>query len=78
MNNRPRQFDYAKAIEQGWPIGSGEVESAHRTVIQKRLKLMGAWWHIDHAQHMLLLRVLRANGHWEKYWQAIRIEEMAA
>lgn len=76
INNRPGQFNYAKAIEQDWPIGSGEVESAHRTLIQKRLKLAGAWWRVDHAQHMLSLRVVRANGHWEKYWQGV--EQMAA
>lgn len=78
INNRPGQFNYAKAIEQDWPIGSGEVESAHRTVIQKRLKLAGAWWRVDHAQQMLSLRVLRMNGHWETYWQNLRIEKRAA
>ncbi len=28
--NRPGQFDYAQAISANLPIGSGEVESAHR------------------------------------------------
>jgi len=35
------------------PIGSGEVESAHRYVIQERLKLPGAWWAHPNAQAML-------------------------
>ena len=43
MANRPGQFNYAQAIADNLPIGSGEVESAHRYVIQKRLKLPGAW-----------------------------------
>lgn len=68
MTNRPGQFDYKNAIAQGLPIGSGEVESAHRYVIQIRLKLAGAWWKIENARRMLALRVLRANGDWEKYW----------
>ena len=36
--------DYDKAREQGYPIGSGEIESAHRYIPQKRLKLPGACW----------------------------------
>lgn len=54
----------------GLPIGSGEVESAHRTVPQKRLKLPGAWWRPDNLNKMLGLRVLRANGWWNAYWQS--------
>ena len=43
LSNRTDQLDYKNAIEKGLPIGSGEIESAHRYVIQKRLKLSGAW-----------------------------------
>lgn len=69
LNNRREQLDYAAALEAGLPIGSGEVESAHRHVIQKRLKISGAWWKADNAEKMLDLRVARANGHWNQYWQ---------
>jgi len=34
--------DYDRFKELGYPIGSGEVESAHRSIPQKRLKLPGA------------------------------------
>lgn len=71
LNNRPGQFDYKAARQAGRPIGSGEIESAHRYVIQKRLKLPGAWWKPDSAEKMLGLRVARANGQWEQYWQAM-------
>lgn len=53
----------------GLPVGSGEVESAHRTIPQKRLKLPGAWWRPDTVNKMLGLRILRANGWWDSYWQ---------
>lgn len=62
LANRPGQFHYRAAITANLPIGSGEVESAHRYVVQKRLKLPGAWWISDNAQSMLNLRVARANG----------------
>lgn len=69
LANRPGQFNYQAALHAGLPIGSGEVESAHRYVIQKRLKLPGAWWTPHQAQAMLNLRVTRANGGWNRYWE---------
>ena len=68
IRNRPGQFEYARALGAGLPIGSGEIESAHRYIIQKRLKIAGAWWLEDNAHKMLVLRTLRANGDWNNYW----------
>lgn len=59
-------YDYFRA--KGLPIGSGEVESAHRYIPQKRLKIPGATWHPDTVNPMLALRVIRANGWWEDFW----------
>lgn len=70
LSNRTDQLDYKTAIEKGLPIGSGEIESAHRYVIQERLKLPGAWWKAANADSMLALRVLRANDQWDDYWDA--------
>jgi len=70
LSNRQDQLDYQGALEQGLPIGSGEIESAHRYLVQKRLKLPGAWWTAANAEHMLALRVNRANGEWSQYWAA--------
>jgi hypothetical protein len=68
ISNRTGQFEYARALAAGLPIGSGEIESAHRYIIQKRLKIAGAWWLEDNAQKMLSLRTVRANGDWDNYW----------
>ncbi len=70
LSNRTQQLDYKTAIEKGLPIGSGEIESAHRYVIQERLKLPGAWWKAANADSMLALRVVRANDLWDDYWEA--------
>jgi hypothetical protein len=59
-------YDDFKA--KGYPVGSGEIESAHRYIPQKRLKLPGASWHPDSINPMLALRVLRANDWWEDFW----------
>jgi len=50
------------------PLGSGEIESAHRYIPQQRLKLPGAWWRPDNVEPMLALRVVRANRWWEDFW----------
>ena len=68
LSNRPHHLDYKGALEKGLPLGSGEIESAHRYVIQQRLKLPGAWWKADNVEPMLALRVVRANEDWEQYW----------
>jgi hypothetical protein len=66
--NRQRCLDYKDALENELPIGSGEIESSHRHVIQKRLKIAGAWWKPEIAEYMLCLRTLRANNDWDRYW----------
>ncbi|HRN35285.1 MAG TPA: UPF0236 family protein [Saprospiraceae bacterium] len=62
-----RRMDYKayKTIGAGI-IGSGAIESAHRTVVQKRMKQSGQRWSSAGAQNMLNLRVLQMNGQWEK------------
>jgi hypothetical protein len=72
LSNRLDQLDYQGALAQGLPIGSGEIESAHRYIVQQRLKRPGAWWAPDNAAAMLALRVARANGKWSAYWQDLK------
>ncbi|MCP3678837.1 MAG: hypothetical protein GY782_00480 [Gammaproteobacteria bacterium] len=68
ITNHLDQLDYKGALAAHLPIGSGEIESSHRHVIQERLKISGAWWKIENARKMLALRILRANNDWNKYW----------
>jgi hypothetical protein len=56
-------------IDLVWPIGSGEVESAHRYIPQARLKIPGACWRVESINSMLALRLLKANGWWARYWR---------
>lgn len=72
LENRLEHLDYKAALKARLPISSGEVESGHRSVIQARLKLPGAWWKIDNAEKMLKLRTVRANDLWESYWHQVR------
>jgi hypothetical protein len=72
LNARSGQLDYKNAIAQNLPIGSGEIESANRSVVQFRLKRPGAWWKINNAQSMLNLQSLQHNGRWNFYWDDYR------
>jgi hypothetical protein len=75
LKNRLGNLDYRGALKAGLPIGSGEIESGNRSVIQARLKLSGAWWKEENAEQMLGLRTLRASGDWESYWADLRQAE---
>lgn len=68
LKNRLSQVNYRDAIEKERPIGSGEIESAHRFVVQERLKKAGGWWAPHNIDPMLALRLIRINGQWEAYW----------
>jgi hypothetical protein len=68
ISNHADFLDYQGALAAGLPIGSGEIESAHRYVFQDRLKVPGGWWKMENLKKMIALRVLRANGGWEDYW----------
>jgi len=71
ISNHSHFLDYKGALAVGLPIGSGEIESAHRYVFQKRLKIAGGWWKIENLKKMMALRVLRANRNWENYWSNV-------
>jgi hypothetical protein len=60
--------DYGNAHGWGIPQGSGEIESAHRYIPQKRLKIPGACWHPESMNRVLALRIVRANGWWDEFW----------
>jgi hypothetical protein len=68
LSQRLDQLHYQSTIERDLPIGSGEIESAHRYIVQQRLKRPGAWWCAANAEHMLALRLNRANRQWHAYW----------
>jgi len=72
ITNRLAYLDYRGAVQAGLPIGSGEIESGHRWIIQARLKLSGAWWTSENADSMLALREVRANRQWSAYWDTWR------
>ena len=58
-------------------IGSGAIESAHRTVIQKRMKQSGQRWSTKGARNMLRLRVISMNKQWAKVIDVLKSPQWA-
>lgn len=75
-NNKSRML-YKTFLDRGLAIGSGAIESAHRTVIQKRLKQSGQRWTIDGAQKIVNLRVVNENKQWNRVIDIIKVNEIA-
>ncbi len=78
INRFDDALDYDNFESMGYPIGSGEIESAHKSIPQKRLKIPGASWSADSIDPMLALRILRADDWWEDFWNQRAEELMAA
>jgi hypothetical protein len=65
--NNQNRMKYKQYRDVGCSIiGSGAIESAHRTVVQKRMKLSGQRWSFNGATNMLRLRVISMNRQWAK------------
>ncbi len=66
-DSNKERMDYERYVKLGSGIiGSGAIESAHRTVIQERMKLSGQRWSMKGAQNILNLRVINKNNQWSK------------
>ncbi|MCD4696053.1 MAG: UPF0236 family protein [Bacteroidales bacterium] len=65
QNNKHRML-YKTFMEKGFLIGSGAIESAHRHVLQQRLKLSGQRWTKPGLQQIANLRVVYKSNEWHK------------
>ena len=70
-NNQSRMH-YKHYLQQGYLIGSGAIESAHRNVVQQRLKLSGQRWSIKGAQQIVNLRACKKSNQWNLVTQLIK------
>lgn len=66
LDNNAERMNYPEYLARGLLIGSGAIESAHRTVIQRRMKLSGQRWSKQGAKNMLNLRTINMSGHWNR------------
>lgn len=67
QNNRDRML-YATFRKQGYFVGSGVVEAGCKTVVGKRTKQSGMFWHVRGAQNVLSTRCAVLGRLFDKYW----------
>jgi hypothetical protein len=78
LTTNKERINYGYYIKQGWLIGSGAIEAAHRNVLQKRLKLSGQRWTIDGAKQIANLRTYQKSNKWGRVKQLIINGKLAA
>jgi hypothetical protein len=69
LRKRKAQMQYPQFRREGWPIGSGMVESAQKNVVEARLKGAGMHWERKNVNPMLALRNAICNDRWREMWQ---------
>jgi hypothetical protein len=62
------RMQYHRYIREGWPIGSGEIEGACKSLIKQRTDLSGQRWSPDGALNVLWVRALVNDGLHDLYW----------
>jgi len=67
-----KRMRYRVFRAQGIPVGSGIVESAHRHVLQVRMKRAGQRWSITRARRMARLRAVYRTAGAQGFHQAIK------
>ncbi len=68
LEKRETRMQYPLYQQQGWPIGSGIVESGNKVVMQARMKGAGMHWEPGHVNPMLALRTAICNDRWDEAW----------
>jgi len=73
LKKRKAHMQYPLFQAQGWPIGSGMVESGNKLVVQARLKGAGMHWAEEHVNPMLAIRNILCSGRWREDWPKIEV-----
>lgn len=71
LEKRENQMQYPQFQAQGWPIGSGIVESGNKLVVEARLKGSGMHWADTHVDPMLAIRNIICSDRWKEEWPKI-------
>jgi hypothetical protein len=64
LEKREAHMPYPQCLAQGWPMGSGAVESGNKVVVEARLKGAGMHWARANVNPMLALRNAMCSDRW--------------
>ncbi len=69
--NQRGRMHYACYRREGWPIGSGVVEAACKTLVTQRMKRSGMAWSPSGGQAILTLRAWIRSDRFQRAWKIL-------
>jgi len=68
--SHPTRLNYVERLGQGRSIGSGLIEGSVKQLVNRRLKLTGARWRVEHVGPLVELAALIDTPDWTLCWTA--------
>lgn len=75
FRNNKSLMNYFEHVAKGWPIGSGPVEAACKSIVKARFCQSGMRWSTRGGRNILALRVLANSNQWDVVWEKYRAEK---
>ena len=75
LHNNKDKIDYARNKAEGFPNGSGAMESANKFLCHTRIKRSGAWWLEENCNEMLAVRCAIYNGTFDRVFEHYRVSQ---
>ena len=70
LAKHPTRLGYADRLAAGRTIGSGLIEGSIKQLVNRRLKLTGARWRVEHVGPLIELAALADTPDWHAFWTA--------
>ena len=72
FHRNKHRMRYASFLRRGFPIGSGLVEAACKSIVKTRLCRSGMRWSRSGGQRILDLRCYVKSGLWNEFWETYK------
>ncbi len=75
LANHLPYLHYSDSLAKGYPIATGVIEGACRSLVKDRMEITGARWGLEGGEAVLKLRALAINGDLDAYWEFHETQE---
>lgn len=69
LDGQAKRLHYIEDLQEGFPIGSGAIESANKFICHVRMKRSGAWWVEETGNDVLRIRCALYNGTYDRVFE---------
>lgn len=76
LTDNAERVAYRRLRWLGFCIGSGAMESLHRTAVQCRVKMPGAVWTVAASTAIFNLRMMKLAGRWNDFWTSANLPNL--